>query len=262
MALIEITKTDAKAIAAAVQANADDDRHGRVTVPGGLTLDFTAGVEDPYGRRGIRLTLLRGPERDAPRITWRDGLTRTRLGEAAAQMVNDYRRSLAIESAGRKLHAAQLRQLGTVGERLRGQFGGSVPGSNSGAAVWDDPEKVRLLDRRDEAIHQALASIPVTGIPIADEEITELTGASALSIEGIRREVPDTWSPERLRLDIEDVALFLGVGVQAVRNHRTGGRLPSEDETHGGRPYWRPETIAAWLARRPGAGARTDLAGS
>jgi hypothetical protein len=260
MAAIEITKTDAKAIAAAVQANADEDRHGSVTIPGGLTLDFTAGVEDPHGRRGIRLALVRGPERDADPITWQDGVARTALGATAAELVNNHRQSLAVASAARKLHAAHLRQLRVIGERLSTLWsGGYVPGSNSGSAVWADPEQIRLLHRREEVIGQALASIPVTEIPITDAEITELTHADGHGIDQVRRTMPAQQPSAEVRLDIEDVATFLGVGVQAVRNHRTAHRLPTEDDTYGGRPYWRPSTIAGWLRRRPGAGARTDL---
>jgi hypothetical protein len=259
VANIEITKTDAKAIAAAVQANADDDRHGSVTIPSGLTLDFTTGVEDPHGHRGIRLTLQRGPEWGAELITLKNNVDRTELGATAAELINDYRQSLAVASAAGKLHAAHLRQLRIIGEQLATLWPGDyVPGSNSGHAVWSDPEQ-RLLHRRDEVIGQALASIPVTEIPITDAEITELTHADAHGIDQVRRTMPAQQPSDEVRLDIEDVAIYLGVGVQAVRNHRTAHRLPAEDDTYGGRPYWRPSTIAGWLRRRPGAGARTDL---
>ena len=59
------------------------------------------------------------------------------------------------------------------------------------------------------------------------------------------------------------VAQRAGLAVPTVRSYILKGLLPDADVTittpSGPLRGWAPETIDAWLASRPGRGARTDL---
>jgi len=60
-------------------------------------------------------------------------------------------------------------------------------------------------------------------------------------------------------LDTAGVARLLGVRPQTVSRYRMEDRhppFPEPDITISGRPGWRPETIQAWQAERPGRGHR------
>lgn len=57
-----------------------------------------------------------------------------------------------------------------------------------------------------------------------------------------------------------DIAELAGVKPSTVRGYRAQGRLPEPDDLSvPDRPRWRLSTITAWIASRPGRGARTDL---
>jgi hypothetical protein len=51
-----------------------------------------------------------------------------------------------------------------------------------------------------------------------------------------------------------ELAELAGVEVGTVRWHRSRGSLPAQDGSVGKVPYWRPETVAGWLAGRRGRG--------
>ena len=59
------------------------------------------------------------------------------------------------------------------------------------------------------------------------------------------------------------VAQRVGLAVATVRSYILKGLLPDADVVittpSGPLRGWSPETIDAWLASRPGRGARTDL---
>lgn len=57
-------------------------------------------------------------------------------------------------------------------------------------------------------------------------------------------------------LDTKALAARLGVQINTVYIYRTRGDLPPEDETVGRSPLWREDTIARWIAARPGRGGR------
>jgi hypothetical protein len=58
-------------------------------------------------------------------------------------------------------------------------------------------------------------------------------------------------------------AAHVGVQPSTWRRYVVEGRTPAPDGTDldrgHARPWWYPETLDAWQASRPGAGARTDL---
>nr|DAQ80091.1 MAG TPA: Pyocin activator protein PrtN [Caudoviricetes sp.] len=56
------------------------------------------------------------------------------------------------------------------------------------------------------------------------------------------------------QLAVPEVAARLGLAVATVRAYRLEGRLPEPDGMVGRTPWWRPETIDAWQAARPGRG--------
>ena len=56
------------------------------------------------------------------------------------------------------------------------------------------------------------------------------------------------------QLTIPEVATRLGLTVSTVQTYRRDGRLPDPDGYLGRTPWWRPETIDAWQAGRPGRG--------
>lgn len=58
---------------------------------------------------------------------------------------------------------------------------------------------------------------------------------------------------------VAQVAAHLGVKPETVRRYVERGTLPQPDGKLSGRfPWWKPETITSY--KRPGRGARTDLA--
>ncbi|WP_329013286.1 hypothetical protein OG271_04110 [Micromonospora rifamycinica] len=57
-------------------------------------------------------------------------------------------------------------------------------------------------------------------------------------------------------LDSTDLAARLGVKVASIHRMRTRGDLPKPDRMIGRSPAWRPATIDAWQASRPGHGWR------
>ena len=64
-------------------------------------------------------------------------------------------------------------------------------------------------------------------------------------------------------LGLADLAARAGISKNTADSYRSGGYLPEPDAliTSNGRVVrgWLPETVDAWLANRPGRGARTDL---
>jgi hypothetical protein len=56
-------------------------------------------------------------------------------------------------------------------------------------------------------------------------------------------------------MTVEDIAETLGVQVGSVRQYLTRGEAPAPDGYLGRTPWWRPETVDAWLTSRPGQGA-------
>lgn len=56
-------------------------------------------------------------------------------------------------------------------------------------------------------------------------------------------------------LDTAQVAAMAKVTPATIRSYRSRGYLPEPDAQLGQSPGWAPETIAAWLAARPGKGA-------
>ncbi|OHV20988.1 MarR family transcriptional regulator [Parafrankia soli] len=57
-----------------------------------------------------------------------------------------------------------------------------------------------------------------------------------------------------------EISGLAGIKASTLRGYRAQGRLPEPDNTEvSDRPRWRTSTITAWLANRPGRGARTDL---
>lgn len=55
-------------------------------------------------------------------------------------------------------------------------------------------------------------------------------------------------------LTTQDVALMLGVTPATVRSYSARGVMPPPDGYLGRTPWWRPGTIKAWRAQRPGQG--------
>jgi predicted DNA-binding transcriptional regulator AlpA len=63
-------------------------------------------------------------------------------------------------------------------------------------------------------------------------------------------------------LSLLQMAELAGIRPGTLRKYRSEGRLPAPDNTDvPGRPRWRRSTFDAWMATRPGRGARTDLHG-
>jgi hypothetical protein len=64
------------------------------------------------------------------------------------------------------------------------------------------------------------------------------------------------------RLFHADAAARLGLAASTWRDYYADGRTPKPDghvnDRGHRRPWWRPETLDAWQATRPGQGARTD----
>ncbi|WP_049578834.1 MerR family transcriptional regulator [Streptomyces sp. SBT349] len=56
----------------------------------------------------------------------------------------------------------------------------------------------------------------------------------------------------------KEIAGHLRVQPDTVRSYRKPGLLPRPDLEEGGRPYWYPDTIREWAARRPGRRGRTS----
>ncbi len=60
-------------------------------------------------------------------------------------------------------------------------------------------------------------------------------------------------------LSYGEIGKIAGVKAQTVRNYRSAGRMPPPDDLSvPDRPRWHRSTVLAWLASRPGQGARTD----
>lgn len=59
------------------------------------------------------------------------------------------------------------------------------------------------------------------------------------------------------QLTVSDVAERAGITVASVRKYLVRGTVPPPDGRLGVTPWWRPETIDAWLTNRPGRGRRT-----
>ncbi len=57
-----------------------------------------------------------------------------------------------------------------------------------------------------------------------------------------------------------EVAAYLGLSAQTIRNYAAEGRMPEPDVRIGTIGGWSKATIDEWKANRPGRGARTDLA--
>lgn len=55
-------------------------------------------------------------------------------------------------------------------------------------------------------------------------------------------------------LTTSDVAARLGVDPATVRAYVSRGTMPKPDGHLGRTPWWRPETVDAWRAGRPGQG--------
>jgi predicted site-specific integrase-resolvase len=65
-------------------------------------------------------------------------------------------------------------------------------------------------------------------------------------------------------LDPQAVAERAGVNRETIHRYKVRGDIPPPDEYAGRTPLWRKETIATWLASRPGQGwrARQSAEGS
>jgi predicted site-specific integrase-resolvase len=57
-------------------------------------------------------------------------------------------------------------------------------------------------------------------------------------------------------LDAADVAKQVGVSRETIHRYHVRGDIPLADERVGRTPLWKEETIAKWLATRPGHGWR------
>jgi len=64
-----------------------------------------------------------------------------------------------------------------------------------------------------------------------------------------------------LYVDLPRIATRLGVNDATARSYRSRGEMPESEVQLGKTPGWTIDTIEAWIARRPGAGSRTDLKG-
>lgn len=53
---------------------------------------------------------------------------------------------------------------------------------------------------------------------------------------------------------VADIAEHLGVTAATVRAYAARSQMPAPDRRIGGKPLWRPATIRAWRAERPGMG--------
>ncbi|MDK1476137.1 MerR family transcriptional regulator [Streptomyces sp. 549] len=63
---------------------------------------------------------------------------------------------------------------------------------------------------------------------------------------------------ERRLWSYKEIAAHIQVQPDTVRSYGRHGLLPPPDLVEGGRPYWYTDTIADWVARRPGHGGRRD----
>lgn len=64
----------------------------------------------------------------------------------------------------------------------------------------------------------------------------------------------------RVLLDSVAVAQMVGVSYATINAYRARGNMPQADWFLGGVPVWRPETIEAWIAARPGSKGRRPRA--
>jgi hypothetical protein len=62
-------------------------------------------------------------------------------------------------------------------------------------------------------------------------------------------------------MTVADVAKALGVRASTVRGYLARRAMPAAEGRVGNVPWWRPATIAAWLAARPGRGDRSWVKG-
>ncbi|WP_407565046.1 helix-turn-helix transcriptional regulator [Streptomyces sp. 184] len=56
----------------------------------------------------------------------------------------------------------------------------------------------------------------------------------------------------------KEIAAHIGVQTETVRSYRKHGMLPKPDLVEHGKPYWHPDTVHAWVARRPSSRGRRD----
>jgi len=63
-------------------------------------------------------------------------------------------------------------------------------------------------------------------------------------------------------LTVNDIAQAAGVSKATIDSYRHRGDLPQPQVVRGRTPLWSRPVVVHWLAHRPGAGWRTDLAAS
>lgn len=69
-----------------------------------------------------------------------------------------------------------------------------------------------------------------------------------------KRDADELWTAD-------DVAAHCGMTARTFRSYVSRGQAPAPDRTYGRTPLWRPDTIEAWHASRPGRGWRAGAKG-